>query len=54
MKKRDRRIFRFYGIIAKKVRNTIGVKEKENCLPQEVTEGLTEEVKLRLDGELEV
>ena len=53
MKKRDRRIFRFYGIIAKKVRNTIGVKE-ENCLPQEVMEGLTEEVKLRLDGELEV
>ena len=53
LKKRDRRIFRFYGIIAKKVRNTIGVKE-ENCLPQEVMEGLTEEVKLRLDGELEV
>ena len=30
---KKRRIFRFYGIIAKKVRNTIGVKEKENCLP---------------------
>lgn len=52
LKKRDRHIFRFYGIIAKKVRNIIGVKE--NCLLQEVTEGLTEEVKLRVDGELEV